>query len=257
MIHYDSCNLPHRPVQTIDWKILSGQLTVVGQDEYRSKISPFDSNEPNSFWITRNIDFAQWKSADPPRALLLSAPYGYGTMEFCSHIIGRAKEKASRTNGSVLYFFCSSAKKSRRSTNLIHTLLHQVIFCSNDGKSNSIAAAFLNALVDGHQLQDFREDDTPEKTVQKLLSAPANELIEALAEAIKKSGIQELSIIVDGLQENIVCLLFELIREATPKSKVLLTTRHPLGEIPHRVTYIEYDKYDKERKGLHVRHSPA
>jgi len=90
--------------------------------------------------------------------------------------------------------------------------------------------------------------------VQKILSAPDNELIEALAEAIKKSEIQELSIIVDGLQENIVCLLFELIREATPKSEVLLTTQHTFGEIPYRVTYIEYDK---ERKGLHVRHSPA
>jgi len=172
-------------------------------------------------------------------------------MEVCSHIIDRAKENASRTNGSVLYFFCSSAKKSRRSTILIHTLLHQVICCSDDGKGSSIAAAFLSALVDGHQrLQDIREDDAPEKTVQKILSAPDNELIEALAEAIKESGIQGLSIIVDGLQENIVCLLFELIREATPKAKVLFTTQHPFGEIPHRVTYIEYDK---ERKGLHVR----
>jgi len=207
--------------------------------------------------MTRNIDFAQWKSADPPRALLLSAPPGHGTTETCSHIIGRAKEKASRTNGSVLYFFCSSAAKSRRSTVLIHTLLHQVV-CSSDGKANSIAVAFLSALVDGHFQRSlgegFLKDDPLHKTVQKILRAPDNELIEALAEAIKKSGIQELSIIVDGLQENIVCLLFELIREATPKSEVLLTTQHTFGEIPHRVTYIEYDK---ERKGLHARHSPA
>ena len=136
-------------------------------------------------------------------------------------------------------------------------MFHQVV-CSSDGKANSIAAAFLSALVDGHfqrsQGQDFREDDPLDKTVQKILSAPDDELLEALAGAIKESGIQELSVIVDGLQENIVWLLFELIREATPKSEVLLTTRHPFGEIPHRVTYIEYDK---ERKGLHVRHSPA
>jgi len=89
--------------------------------------------------------------------------------------------------------------------------------------------------------------------VQKILIASDSELIEALVEAIKKSGIQELSIIVDDLQENEGRLLFEL-REATPKSEVLLTTQHPFGEIPHGVTYIEYDK---ERKGLHVRYSPS
>jgi len=93
--------------------------------------------------------------------------------------------------------------------------------------------------------------------VQKVLSAPDNELIKALVEAIKNSGIQELSITVDGLQEKqekIAYSLFQLIGEATPKSEVLFTTQHPLGEIPPRATYIEYDK---ERKGLHVRHSPA
>ena len=158
----------------------------------------------------------------------------------------------------MLYFFCSSATKSRRSSILIHTLLHQVV-CSSDGKANSIAAAFLSTLVGAHfqrsqGLQRFRDDDHLDDTVRKILSAPDNELIEALAEAIKESGIQELSIIVDGLQENIVCSLFELISEVTPKSEFLLTTQHPFGEIPHGVTYIEYDK---ERKGLHVRHSPA
>ena len=122
--------------------------------------------------------------------------------------------------------------------------------------ANPIAAAFLESLVDGHiqRSQDFWEEDPLEVIVQKVLSAPYNELIEALAEAIKKSGIQELLIIVDGLQENIVCSVFELIMEAAPKSKVLLTTQHPFGEIPHRVTYIEYDK---ERKGLHICHFPA
>jgi len=122
--------------------------------------------------------------------------------------------------------------------------------------ANSIAATFLNALVDGHfqRSQDFREDYPLEVTVQKVLSAPENELIKALVEAIKNSGIRDLSITVDGLQENIAYSLFQLIREATPKSEVLFTTQHPFGEIPPRVTYIEYDK---ERKGLHVRHSPT
>jgi hypothetical protein len=138
-----------------------------------------------------------------------------------------------------------------------HTLLHQIVCCSSNQKANSIAAAFLSALVGGHfqrHSQDFREDDPLDTTVEKILDFPDNELIKPLMEAIKKAEVQELSIIVDGLQEDIACWLIHLIVEATPKSKVLLTSRHQFGKIPDGMTYIEYDK---ETKGLHIRHFSA
>jgi hypothetical protein len=194
--------------------------------------------------------------------------------EVCSHIIDIAQEKVSQTSRSVLYFFCSSPTEAELSMNpthtlfhpsantalstlLTHTLLHQVVCCSSDGKANSIAAAFLSTLVNAHlqwRSQDFQVNDPLDKTVEKILNAPDKELIKALAEAIKRAGIQELSIIVDGLQEDIACWLFECISKATPKPEVLLTSRHPFGQIPDGVMYIEYDK---ERKGLHICHSSA
>jgi hypothetical protein len=90
--------------------------------------------------------------------------------------------------------------------------------------------------------------------VRKILDAPDSELLEALAEAIKDAGIQELSIIIDGLRENtgIASRLFEFLREATPKSRFLLTSQHPLERTPYGMTSVEYDK---ERKGLHACHS--
>jgi hypothetical protein len=229
---------------------------VVDQDEHQSTISPFDSNDPNYSWINGNIDYMEWKSADTPRALLLSAPHSHGTKEICKHTIELAKEKGSPVNGSVLYFFSSCAPQSQSSTFLIHTLLHQVA-CSSDGKANSIGTAFLGSLVGAHfertkglqHQQGFQVDDPLSNTVQRLLEAPHSDLVEALAEAIKESGIQELSIIVDGLQENIVCLLFEVISRAMPKSEVLLTSQDKFGQPPHGMRYIEYDK---ERQGLHV-----
>ena len=232
------------------------QLSVVDQDQYRSTMPPFDFNNPNFFWITKNIDFAQWESVDTPRALFLSAPFGHGTTEVCSQIIELAKKKARETNGAALYFFCSSAPQSRRSATLIHTLLCQIICSSSDGRTNSIAAGFLNALIGGHYQRspDIREDDSVDETVRKLLDAPDSELLEALAEAIKKAGIQELSIIVDGLQENtgVASGIFELLSEASPKSKLLLTSQHPLERTPYGMASIEYGK---ERKGIHACHS--
>ena len=154
----------------------------------------------------------------------------------------------------MLYFFCSSAKRHRRSTILTHTLLRQIVGGSSDENSNSIAAAFLNTLIGGHihRSSDIREDDPLDETVRKILAAPDDELLEALVEAVGEAGIQEFSIIVDGLDENTASGLFGILRNAAPKSTFLLTGQHPLETIPYGMTYIEYDK---ERKGLHTCHS--
>jgi len=215
-------------------------------------MSPFDFNNPIFFWITRNIDFRKWESADTPRALFLSASDGHGMTEFCSHTIDLAKKES---NCTVLYFFCTSAKQPRCSTILIHTLLRQIVGGSSDGNSNSIAAVFLNTLIGGHiqRSSDIREDDPLDETVRKILDAPDDELLDALMEAIGKAGIQEFSIIVDSLGVNtgIASGLFEVLRKATRKSTFLLTSQHPLETTPYGMTYIEYDK---ERKGLHTSH---
>jgi hypothetical protein len=190
---------------------------------------------------------------------MLSAPSGHGTTEVCSHIIDLAREKDSPKKSSVLYFFSSSGKKATRSTDFIHTLLHQVVCCSNVEKADSIATTFLGTLLGGHfqrHTQVFKKEDDPDTTIQKILDAPENELIEALVEAVKTSGIQELSIIFDGLSENIARLVILHSMRATRKLTALFTIDESpkYGEVLDRMTCIEYDK---ERKGLHICHSVA
>ncbi|KAF8533660.1 hypothetical protein BDD12DRAFT_913955 [Trichophaea hybrida] len=239
-------------VQTISWDILSGQLSVINQDEYRSTISPFNREGPENFWISKNIDFTQWESDNDSRALLLSAPPGHRTTEVCSYVVDLAKEKASQTSSSVLHFFSLSVTKARHSTVFTHTLLHQVVCCSNaEIKADSIATTFLSTLLGGHfrrHTQVFKEDDPPYTTIQKILDAPENELIEALVEAIKTVGIHELSIIVDGLSEDIARLVVKQGMRATRKLKALFTIdQSPIyGETLDRMTCIEYDKERKE-----------
>ncbi|KAF8544645.1 hypothetical protein BDD12DRAFT_481986 [Trichophaea hybrida] len=82
-------------VQTISWDTLLHHLSVVDQDEYRSTIPPFNWNQPDNFWISKNIDFREWALAIAPRVLLLCAPHNHGMTEVCSHIIHVANEKAS------------------------------------------------------------------------------------------------------------------------------------------------------------------
>jgi hypothetical protein len=176
--------------------------------------------------------------------------------ELCSHIIDLVKEKASQTNSSVLYFFASSTTKAKSFTDFTHTLLHQIVCCSA-GNADSIAATFLNTLPGGYFqrcTQAFMEDDSISTTIEKILDAPENVLIEALVKAIVNAGIQDLWIIVDGMSEDIVNLVVKHIMRATRKLKALFTIDESptYGGIRDRLICIEYDK---ERKGLHIHYS--
>ncbi|KAF8540605.1 hypothetical protein BDD12DRAFT_980219 [Trichophaea hybrida] len=235
-------------VQTISWDRLSSQLCIVDQDEHRFAIPPFNRDKPERFWVSKNIDFTQWESANDSRVLLLSAPPGHGTTELCSHLIDLSK--TSQPNNSVLYFFFSTVTEARRLTAFTHTLLHQIVSCSNVERADSIAATFLNTLLGAHfqqPTQAFKDDDDLD-TIQKILQAPDNVLIEALVQAIKKAGIQELSIIVDDLSEDIAHLVIKYSIRTAQKLKALFTIDEPLkyGELPDKVACIEYDKERQE-----------
>jgi hypothetical protein len=248
----------------INWRILSSQLSVADQDKHRSTISRLDWNEPKYFWITNNVDFIQWKSNKSSQALWLSGPDHRGMKEVSSHIIGATKEKAIQPNSSVLYFFCSTAATTQGSiaTVFAHTLLHQIVCSSSDDKAIQIAKAFLKSLL--HVQRDFslfKKNHSLSETVEIILRAPASELRGALVAAIKIAEFQQLSIIIDGIdnttqdEETFVQFVYFLVRHTTntnSKFKAFLTSSqnpdllNTLGRLPG----IEYDK---ERKGLPIR----
>jgi hypothetical protein len=145
-----------------------------------------------------------------------------------------------------------------------HTLLHQIVYSSSAGKAKSIAATFLKSLLGEHitrrRLSHFNKNDSLSMTVQNILDVPDNELYRALVEATRITEIQELSIIIDGIDINVpegavfVQNFYSLLQHmlySVPKSKVLLTgiqnmdLQKPLSSLPW--VCIEYDK---ERKGV-------
>ena len=190
-----------------------------------------------------------------------------------SHIIGAAIKKAPPSNGSLLYFFCSTATKGRGSiaTVFAHTLLHQIVTSSSADKAKSITATFLKSLLGEHigrqHSSRFKENDSLSVSLGNILDAPDDELRRAFVEAVRTAEIQELSIIIDGIDITIpegevfvhtVYSLMKCIVHTNRKFKVLLTSiqntalQNTLGMLP--CTYIEYDK---ERMGVHMHHSLA
>jgi len=245
----------------INWEILSSQLSVADQDKHRSTISRLDWNEPKYFWITKNHDFTQWESNKSSQAFWLSGPDHCGMTEVSSHIIA-AKERAVQPNSSVLYFFCSTATTTRGSISTVfaHTLLHQIVRSSSADKAKPIATTFLKSLL-GENLLRFKGNLSPSTLVETILDAPDRELHRALLEAIKKADIQELLVIIDGIditaQEEVVFVqnIYSLVRHTmhtSPKSKALITSSQN-SDLQNTLGRLPYIEYDKERKGLLIR----
>jgi len=227
-------------------------LHLKDQDLHISEISP-DWNVSQFYWITKNVDLADWELADS-RTLLISAPPGHGMTEVCSHIIEVRKQQAHQTNSSVLYFFGSTATESMRSTVFTHTLLDQIIREVPE-LADSIATAFLITLLGAHFHRSrgsggtFEDSDSLEMTMTKILAAQDNTLIEALVEAVKTSRLRNLFLIADGLSEELTYILMKYIGEATLRLKAIYTSRQRFERIPDGILYIEYDK---ERKGVNI-----
>jgi hypothetical protein len=246
----------------VDWSTLSPQLSFVDQDSHRSTNVPLDQNAPEFPWITKNIDFMKWESAETSQALWLSGPRD-GMKEATSQVIHNAKEKAIRSNGCVLYFFCATARGARSSiaTVFAHTLLHQIV-CFSGAGDQAITTAFLTSLLEGHiqrSLSGFRKDDTLDTTVKKILAVPDDDLHSALLKAIAIAKLEDLSLIIDGMSvatlegdafvRNVSFLVDHMMDATTTRFKALLTSLQH-SELRGLLGHLPSIELDNERKGF-------
>ena len=244
---------------TVGWRTLTRHLVLVNQDSHRSTNAPLDQNSPEFPWITKNIDFIKWESDEKSQALWLSGPRG-GMKDVASQVI--AKEKAIRSNGCVLYFFCASAGEARRSiaTIFAHTLLRQIVGFSGAG-DQAITTAFLMSLLEGHiqrSLSGFKKDDTLDTTVKRILDVPDEDLHIALLKVIAIAKLEDLSLIIDGISidvsrdvtfvRNVSLLVRRMMDARTTRFKALLTSPQDF-ELGRLLGHLPSIEFDQERKG--------
>lgn len=248
-------------------KMLSG----VGQDEHISAIPPLDCDHPSFYWIFRNLDFVQWRSAGRSQVLWLSGPPERNIHQVSSYIVGQEKE----TDHLVLYFFCSAAiKRKPIVAAFVHTLLEQIVCCSPIDKRILIIRSFLHSLlkeafqkekeaIPNQEKWDFNEKDTPATNIHKILNAPANTLLSALGAFLVREEQRSLLIVVDGLDKvehqpdeliRGIRVFVECLQQRTSMVKILLTSR-PLAEIKDLFNGLPWIEHDRERKGPSLPHS--
>jgi ankyrin repeat domain-containing protein 50 len=143
--------------------------------------------------------------------LWLSGPPECDIHQVSSYIVDQEKNRTSKTQYFVLYFFCSTAaRKEPIVVIFIHTLLDQIVRCSPTNKRILIVRRFLHSLLEGTfkkeripswERRGFDEKDSPDTNIEKILNAPASELWAALEAVLGDEEQRGLSVFVDGLDK--------------------------------------------------------
>jgi hypothetical protein len=244
---------------------------MVDQEKHRSTIPSLNYDQPKLFWIFRNMDFRKWSTAGCPQVLWLSGPPECDIHQVSSYIVDQEKNRTSKTQYLILYFFCSTAaKKEAVIVTFIHTLLDQIVRYSPANKRILIIRRFLHSLLErafkkgrtDWERRGFKEKDPPDTNIKKILNAPADELWAALEAVLDDEEQRGLSVVVDGL-DKVEHQRGELIRgvrtfvkhlqQRTSEVKILLTSR-PLAEIKDLFDGLPCIEHDRERKGPSVPH---
>ena len=213
------------------------------------------------------MDFKQWSTASCPQVLWLSGPPECDIHQVSSYIVDQEKNRASKTQYFVLYFFCSTAARKKLVIVIfIHTLLDQIVRCSPANKRILIVRRFLHSLLEGAfkkgrtnwERRGFDEKDSPDTNIKKILNAPADELWTALEAVLGNEEQRDLSVVVDGLDKVVehqrgelikgVCAFVKHLQQRTSRVKILLTSR-PLAEIKDLFDGLPCIEHDRERKG--------
>jgi hypothetical protein len=129
-----------------------GLLSVVDQEKHRFTIPSLDCEQPNFYWVFRNMDFEQWRSASCSQVLWLSGPPQCSIHQVSWYVVDLMKNKAADTQHSVLYFFCPTVRGGKSIVAIfVHTLLYQIVCCSPLDKKISVVRTFLHTCRSNFQ----------------------------------------------------------------------------------------------------------
>ncbi|KAF8247189.1 hypothetical protein K440DRAFT_629762 [Wilcoxina mikolae CBS 423.85] len=190
------------------------------QETYKSQIPALDSDNPEYYWITRNIDFTEWLDADGSQTLWILGP-PRKEIRRISLYVADAKRNASGTARSVLYFFCSAvtvdltvaSKKPKKPiwTICVQALLYQILLGLPHQEQNQAIAVFLHKTIEAliarqsaKTIQSWKLKDCefPNGTIRRMLDVSSDkELWGALITVLETVRGPQRIITIDGLDQ--------------------------------------------------------
>ena len=253
-------------MEKVDPNQLLRHLPAVDQESYRSRLLPSNWDQPEFYWISKNMDFEQWHHTNGSEVLWLSGPAECHISDASSCIVDLMKEKPSQSQHLVLYFFCSTASSEDPiAITFVSTIIHQLA-CRLPRLKGEFSTVFLRTLLDailrGEPLSNmkrsrFKTNDSVEETVEKILEPVSSRYWGALRAVMGIERGIELSLIIDGLDKieyqkyefiRELRVFTEDLRERPSTTRVLLTSR-PQAEIKQILDQLPSIEYDRERKG--------
>ena len=213
------------------------------------------------------MDFERWQCTNGSEVLWLSGPAECHISDASSYVVDLVKEKHSRTQHLVLYFFCSTAStQTPIAATFVSTIIHQLA-SRMPQLAGKVISVFLRTLLDiilrDKSLFDpgrprFKTNDSAEATVKEILKAPSSGYWGALREVLDIERETDLSLIIDGLdkiehqKDEFIQELFGFIEQlrGRPSTTRVLLTSQPQAGIKEILGPLPSIEYDRERKGL-------
>ncbi|KAL2006407.1 hypothetical protein VTN00DRAFT_9075 [Thermoascus crustaceus] len=144
------------------------ELTV-DQDKHKDSIPRLNPDDPMFHWIFRNVDFEEWSDSSEYQVLWLSGQQDRNFHQVSSYIVDLERERVSRTEHIVLFFFCSSAvsKPSAVSVFVYAPLRQALCYSPTEDKKVAIVKAFLQGILEDGHLEQYSSKGTPQNKILK------------------------------------------------------------------------------------------
>ena len=213
------------------------------------------------------MDFERWKCTTGSEALWLSGPAGCHISDASSYIVDLVKEKPSRTEHLVLYFFCSTASaRAPIAASFVSTIIQQLA-SRMPQLAEKVITVFLRTLLDtplGDEPRSdterprFKTNGSAEAVVKEILKETSSGYWGALREVLDIEREADISLIIDGLdriehrKDEFIQELFVFIEQlrGRPSTTRVLLTSQPQPGIKEILGPLPSIEHDRERKGV-------
>ncbi|KAF8252051.1 hypothetical protein K440DRAFT_497098, partial [Wilcoxina mikolae CBS 423.85] len=243
--------------------------SAIDQENHKRTIRSGYCDQPDFYWIFKNMDFEQWYNSTQHEALWISGPRECHIDHASSHIVDLAKTNAAEAFQSVMFFFCSTAAADTNSivAAFVHTLLQQFVHNMRPEYQKIFIRKFLQSIFHSilNRQRPFDRDSwwfehvsssSQSPMITKILDAASDsDYWDALTKVLPGKNVTELFIIIDGLHEvkhrqgfiaGLRTFISRLQRKVTRVKSLFTSRSRPDIE---GILCIEYDVERREHEG--------
>jgi hypothetical protein len=185
-------------------------ISAADQETIKAAIPSLDCDDPQYYWIFKNMDFERWRSVSS-QALWLSGPPECNLHQVASHLVDIARNKMPNNQHYVLYCISLTANMQSSSTKVLASVFFQQLIRHVPAhQKDAVVTLFFRTLLDSIPHADNEkvlfgpEYEFPNRIIQNTIDLSSDKaILDTLKTVLElvQLDIQELTIIIHGLDQ--------------------------------------------------------